>query len=693
MRLRVAVATAAAAAALPAPAWAHAILVRSEPADRAVLARPPAAVRLVFSDLVTPGPGIAAIRNDGGSVLDGKAHTKGTVLVVPLKPGLPNGDYTVRWSVISDDGHLVSGVLAFGVGIGRAPPAPALVALNESPGAESSIERWLALAGVLVASGTALFVFAVWRPTLRRVGLAEGHERAADDAAWSRLSVLLVLGCVVFLIGAASDVDRITFATRFGAALGAGALAALVGGTLAAVSLLDANQRLPAAVAAVGLVAVPSVGGHALDPNVPWLNLPLDILHIGAAALWIGCLLALVAVVPTAQRAAGAAGPALVGAVVRRVSAVALGSVAVLGATGVVRAWYELDAVHELWTTGYGRALLVKTGLLACLVGLGWINRTRLVPLIREAGTFVRLRRNVSAELVLLAAAVGAVAVLVQLPPAKLSALAARSSARVAAGPTKLPPPPPDGALVLARRAGNLAVGLAVERPPDGTLTASVLAPSGGGFSGLPVSFSVGGERLQASACGAGCYRASLSGPLPRRVGVLLGSRFVSFDLPARWPASATRLVHGATRAVRSLKTLVYRERLASHARPVVSLWQEQAPNRLHYRIAGGPQGIVVGARRWDRDRPGGRWQESSQSPLQLPVPAWGTSVLDAHLLSAGPRTLRVSFVDPQIPAWFDVELDRRTLLPRTIGMIAAAHFMTHTYLAFNRPFTIRPPR
>jgi hypothetical protein len=106
----------------------------------------------------------------------------------------------------------------------------------------------------------------------------------------------------------------------------------------------------------------------------------------------------------------------------------------------------------------------------------------------------------------------------------------------------------------------------------------------------------------------------------------------------------------------------------------------------------GGPQGIIVGARRWDRDGPGGHWTESAQSPLSLPVPAWGTGMADAHLIAATPRTLRVSFVDPQIPAWFDVKLDRRTMLPRTIDMIAAAHFMKHTYLGFNRPFTIRPP-
>ena len=43
-------------------------------------------------------------------------------LTIPLRAHLPDGDYSVRWSIISDDGHLESGVLAFAVGEGRAPP-------------------------------------------------------------------------------------------------------------------------------------------------------------------------------------------------------------------------------------------------------------------------------------------------------------------------------------------------------------------------------------------------------------------------------------------------------------------------------------------------------------------------------------------------------------------------------------------
>ena len=48
---------------LPASAWAHATLVRTVPANGAVLGTSPAEVRLVFNDTVRPGSGIKAIRN------------------------------------------------------------------------------------------------------------------------------------------------------------------------------------------------------------------------------------------------------------------------------------------------------------------------------------------------------------------------------------------------------------------------------------------------------------------------------------------------------------------------------------------------------------------------------------------------------------------------------------------------------
>src|SRR5439155_498735 len=74
-------------------------------------------------------------------------------------------------------------------------------------------------------------------------------------------------------------------------------------------------------------------------------------------------------------------------------------SVLVIAVTGVIRALSELHSVSQVWSTGYGRALVVKTAVLAALVGLGWVNRYRLVPRSSVAG----LRRTVAAELALFA--------------------------------------------------------------------------------------------------------------------------------------------------------------------------------------------------------------------------------------------------------------------------------------------------
>src|SRR5947208_3909437 len=66
-----------AALVFPALASAHATLIRTSPNDGSVLQHAPTAVRAVFDDTVIRGPGIAAIRNGGGSVLEGKPRVEG----------------------------------------------------------------------------------------------------------------------------------------------------------------------------------------------------------------------------------------------------------------------------------------------------------------------------------------------------------------------------------------------------------------------------------------------------------------------------------------------------------------------------------------------------------------------------------------------------------------------------------------
>jgi hypothetical protein len=279
---------------------------------------------------------------------------------------------------------------------------------------------------------------------------------------------------------------------------------------------------------------------------------------------------------------------------------------------------------------------------------------------------------------------------------------AVNTTSLTSASSSGTPPPPPRGALVLAREAGTRAVAIAIARGARPRLTATVLGQSGGGESGLPVSFRLGPGNLpslRARSCGAGCYTAlAPAGVSLRRVEVVLPGGPVSFRFPAA-PRAAGGIVERATRVFHDLRSLVFVESLRSGPTGgIVTTWRFAAPDRVTYRIRGGASAVVIGRRRWDQERPGGPWARSQQIPaLQVPQPTWGDHVVDAHVLGTGRVAGRpvwiASFADPGIPAWFTAWIDRRTYRTLELRMTAAAHFMHHRYLEFDRPLAIRPPR
>jgi len=247
---------------------------------------------------------------------------------------------------------------------------------------------------------------------------------------------------------------------------------------------------------------------------------------------------------------------------------------------------------------------------------------------------------------------------------------------------------------VLGAESGSRAVALAVQ---PHRLTATVLGSTGEPLSGLKLSFVVGSRVLRGHPCGSGCYTAAAA--RPTRVEVRPGgSRAVAFEVPAR-VQSAAAIVARAARATRRLKSLVYVESLRSRPKGgLVTTWSLKAPDEVEYRIRGGAEAVVLGQRRWDRDGPRANWRRSQQlPPLRVPQPTWGSVATNAYVLGTrrldGRRVWVVSFANPTTPAWFTVAIDRQTYRPLRLNMTAAAHFMTHRYVAFDRPLTIQPPR
>lgn len=666
----------------PSAAAAHAVLQRSIPADRTTVKTAPTVVRFFYDDPVEPAPGIAAIRNGGGFVLGGKPRTVGKELIVPLKRGLGNGVYSVRWQVVSADGHETGGVIAFAVGSGN--PIAALSSSAGGPGALVVITRWLWFLGLLAAAGIAVFHVVIWRTALPEGGLS---DESALERSERHEGSLLLAGCLTLglagalgLLALGNDVS----ATRFGRVLIAAAILAGVGLAASLLSLLTRFARPLALFAAVAMLPLPTLAGHALDPGRSRLDVVVDVTHVTAAGVWLGGLLSLLVVAPRAASVLGARRASLLQPLALRFSSLALAAVALLIASGIWRAVVELSGISQLWTTGYGRAIMVKSALLLLTLGLAARNRWLFL-----SGPFSRLRLGVLGESVLLLGVVLAVAFLTDLPPGRLSAEAQASSTppqplAQKAGPPKLPPP---GALVQAQEDGRLAVALAAQPGPGShRLMVTVIGPDGNGAGGLDVRLN--GNR--ARSCGSGCYSATVA--RSPQVRVSLNRTAVSFHIPRRW-LPAESLMRRATANFRHLRSVAYIERLSSGPGVhLLSHFRLEAPDKLSYAVKGGSDGIVIGTRRWDRS-PGGRWRESGTGRLTQPTPIWGLHPQDAHLLATSKRFAVVSFIDRSLPAWFTVRLDRRRLHPISLTMTAPAHFMSHRYTGFNDVSPIHPPR
>jgi copper transport protein len=146
--------------------------------------------------------------------------------------------------------------------------------------------------------------------------------------------------------------------------------------------------------------------GAAAGSLAPALVLA-GLVHTLAMALWLGGLPPLLLAVNRARQGRG--GPPLRG-LVQRFTPLAMGCVLALAASGSAQALVHVGSPELLLATTYGRALLVKLGAFAALIGLGALHWLVVGPRLRPGGPWAgRFRSTLAAEiglgLVVLAAA------------------------------------------------------------------------------------------------------------------------------------------------------------------------------------------------------------------------------------------------------------------------------------------------
>ncbi len=174
------------------------------------------------------------------------------------------------------------------------------------------------------------------------------------------------------------------------------------------------TDSLAAFLGAAALVGSYVFDGHTVTKGDRGFTGLLDIVHVGAGAVWVGGVAMLAAVLWRRQRD-GRELRSLQLAL--RFSVVASIALVAVGGAGLALAITILDSPGELWSTPWGRILVAKMAIVGVAAAMGGYNHKVLIPQMaarpHNVGLEGQFRRAVTTEGMILAAVLVVTAILV----------------------------------------------------------------------------------------------------------------------------------------------------------------------------------------------------------------------------------------------------------------------------------------
>ncbi|HWZ38771.1 MAG TPA: copper homeostasis membrane protein CopD [Bradyrhizobium sp.] len=299
------------------------------------------------------------------------------------------------------------------------------------------VTRAIHLAATAIVAGALTFRGVVAPPALRAVPSACALiDRQVRGIVWINLFIAVVSGLAWVLLLTMSLSGE-----NLGEAVMSGALRDVLGLTqfgwvsqirlafaiaLAICLVFDRSVlwRWLALGMAFCLTASIAWTGHAASTAhaLGYLHLASDVLHLAAAAGWIGGLVPLALLLGAIRRHRGFASLGL--DAVRRFSMLGIACVATLILSGAINSWILVGSFRGLVATGYGQLLMLKLAGFAAMLAFAALNRFSLTPRLTlapdGAGRDARrkLWRNTVIEIVLGLSIFAMVGVLGTLHPA-----------------------------------------------------------------------------------------------------------------------------------------------------------------------------------------------------------------------------------------------------------------------------------
>lgn len=424
---------------------AHAILVRSDPARDSSIAASPTQIHMWFSEnlnsqfttayVVNAANNAASVQNDIKTHVDqGNARVSSTdpkEMDLSLKTNLPSAVYVVVYRTQSaDDGHILHGSFVFTVAAanGAVPTYNGSGQANTGVGSSSSNQLdgptlWslimitlVDLAAIFWAGGQlwSIFVFPFIETTdEEQQAINRQTEQRFNNRFALPVLCLFLFANIGVLIGQTLGLTDGQLVPALNPALLAGLVTQGHFGTywiareiLCIISIALSTAAMLAKgrvrgltlllpwlqfVLALFLLAAVTLSGHAAatSNDIIVYAVLIDFLHLTAASLWIGGMIYIsIVYLPILKRYPVPSTTRSLLTVLPRYSPLAFIGVGIMAITGPLNATTRLSGLDQLFSTIYGRALIVKVLLVGALLITSALHvlllRPRLVRSLKE---------------------------------------------------------------------------------------------------------------------------------------------------------------------------------------------------------------------------------------------------------------------------------------------------------------------
>ena len=404
------------------PALAHNTFDSSSPSEGDALETSPSSWTITFAKSVPLDSFSGEVINGDGirTQLASPTHGATDNIVVASLPTSLTGEITARWKLVSSDGHVVSGRVAFSVN------ATSATILTADPSGDipsnSSVPETVVISEEEI--GTASSAPEVIRWSLRSLGylaililiglvfaemfLAEGALAAATGRrlllmSSAAITVVPLLQGWIFL----ADVNGYSFFKApldtfdlFSTTPGSMMLTRALTGAAISYAAIIAWPQLTNTIKerqAIGLIGAYLITlaytSHSRSQALPLLGIPVDVLHVAASAVWLGGLAVLALVVIPFIDAKSAL------LTYTRYGRYAQYAVITIVVTGLIQT-LRLHGVSlsSLFGERHGQILLLKIVAVGLMLKVGDVNRRRLLknvptedsPMIKRSTLLLR---------------------------------------------------------------------------------------------------------------------------------------------------------------------------------------------------------------------------------------------------------------------------------------------------------------